>query len=257
MQQGDEPNLGLALGALALATVSFAASAADHVFSNATGFTISDNAAASLYPSGITVSGLSGNMSKVEVSLHGLSHSFIGDLNILLVAPDGQTVALVRRPGTESSTFGWGNDFSNAEITFSASATGPVSLANPVPNGTYLPTGGGSTNAYSPAPVGPYSIDLTTLAGVAQNGSWKLFIGDHAAGDTGSLSGGWTLNITTELSVTCASEGYTGTQLTWCRNICEMGYTGSTLNTLDPALDGPLSPTAVLRHRPQPVPTEL
>ncbi|RZA21085.1 MAG: hypothetical protein EOP93_04075, partial [Lysobacteraceae bacterium] len=30
---------------------------------------------------------------------------------------------------------------------------------------------------------------------------------------------------------TCASEGYTGTQLTWCRNICEMGYTGSTLST--------------------------
>ncbi|RZA21087.1 MAG: hypothetical protein EOP93_04085 [Lysobacteraceae bacterium] len=32
-------------------------------------------------------------------------------------------------------------------------------------------------------------------------------------------------------ATTCASEGYTGTQLTWCRNICEMGYTGSTLST--------------------------
>ena len=30
--------------------------------------------------------------------------------------------------------------------------------------------------------------------------------------------------------VTCASEGYTGTKLTWCRNICEMGYTGATLD---------------------------
>ena len=29
--------------------------------------------------------------------------------------------------------------------------------------------------------------------------------------------------------LTCASEGYTGTKLTWCRNICEMGYTGATL----------------------------
>ena len=29
---------------------------------------------------------------------------------------------------------------------------------------------------------------------------------------------------------TCASEGYTGTKLTWCKNICEMGYTGATLN---------------------------
>ncbi|RZA20177.1 MAG: hypothetical protein EOP93_06655 [Lysobacteraceae bacterium] len=31
-------------------------------------------------------------------------------------------------------------------------------------------------------------------------------------------------------TTTCASEGYTGTQLTWCRNICEMNYTGSTLS---------------------------
>jgi hypothetical protein len=30
--------------------------------------------------------------------------------------------------------------------------------------------------------------------------------------------------------VTCASEGYTGTKLTWCKNICEMGYTGATLD---------------------------
>ena len=32
------------------------------------------------------------------------------------------------------------------------------------------------------------------------------------------------------VSTTCASEGYTGTQLTWCQNICEKGYTGATLN---------------------------
>ena len=31
-------------------------------------------------------------------------------------------------------------------------------------------------------------------------------------------------------STTCASEGYTGTKLTWCKNICEMGYTGATLD---------------------------
>ena len=29
---------------------------------------------------------------------------------------------------------------------------------------------------------------------------------------------------------TCASEGYTGTKLTWCKNICEMGYSGATLD---------------------------
>ncbi len=28
----------------------------------------------------------------------------------------------------------------------------------------------------------------------------------------------------------CASEGYTGTKLTWCQNVCEKGYTGATLD---------------------------
>ncbi|HSD16276.1 MAG TPA: hypothetical protein VLC71_03310 [Thermomonas sp.] len=32
------------------------------------------------------------------------------------------------------------------------------------------------------------------------------------------------------VSTTCASEGYTGTKLTWCQNICEKGYTGATLD---------------------------
>ena len=31
-------------------------------------------------------------------------------------------------------------------------------------------------------------------------------------------------------STTCASEGYTGTKLLWCQNICEKGYTGNILN---------------------------
>ncbi|HSD17076.1 MAG TPA: hypothetical protein VLC71_07460 [Thermomonas sp.] len=32
-------------------------------------------------------------------------------------------------------------------------------------------------------------------------------------------------------ATTCASEGYTGTKLTWCQNICEKGYTGAALDT--------------------------
>ena len=38
-----------------------------------------------------------------------------------------------------------------------------------------------------------------------------------------------TLNYT--VTTTCANDGYKSTQLTWCRNICEMGYTGATLDT--------------------------
>ena len=38
-----------------------------------------------------------------------------------------------------------------------------------------------------------------------------------------------TLNYT--VTTTCVNDGYKGTQLTWCKNICEMGYTGAALDT--------------------------
>ena len=38
-----------------------------------------------------------------------------------------------------------------------------------------------------------------------------------------------TLNYT--VNTTCSNDGYSGTQLTWCRNICENGLTGATLDT--------------------------
>ena len=48
------------------------------------------------------------------------------------------------------------------------------------------------------------------------------------AADNAGNSNAVTLNYT--VTTTCSNDGYTGTQLNWCRNICEMGYTGSTLN---------------------------
>jgi hypothetical protein len=36
--------------------------------------------------------------------------------------------------------------------------------------------------------------------------------------------------LETPTTTTCASEGYTGTKLTWCKNICENGLTGATLD---------------------------
>jgi hypothetical protein len=39
----------------------------------------------------------------------------------------------------------------------------------------------------------------------------------------------WNGTVYYTLTQTCASEGYTGTKLEWCKNICERGYTGGTL----------------------------
>ena len=41
----------------------------------------------------------------------------------------------------------------------------------------------------------------------------------------------WMMGAGLTPPTTCASEGYTGTKLTWCKNICENGLTGATLDT--------------------------
>ena len=64
-------------------------------------------------------------------------------------------------------------------------------------------------------------LSLTTHAGI-QNGP-SVFEGSSF------YPRQWNGTVYYTRAQTCASEGYTGTKLEWCKNICERGYTGSTL----------------------------
>jgi len=61
--------------------------------------------------------------------------------------------------------------------------------------------------------------------------------GSASAGNTESFVSGFKIYFANLLSwslgagTTCTSEGYKGTQLTWCKNICENGLTGQVLDT--------------------------
>ena len=223
----------LALTALALAAASFAANAADHVFSNTTAITKTGSGAATPYPSAINVTALSGNITKVTVTVHGFSENLIDFPYLALVSPGGQKIMLFN-----GRSFTTNQTTTNANWTFSSTGSAFTAVAD-IPSGTYLPTNVFQDAPPAPAPAGPYSTDLTILNGsaAAQNGSWSLYVA-HAAGreDTALLiAGGWSLNISDDVpevpATTCASEGYTGTKLTWCKNICENGLTGQVLDT--------------------------
>ncbi|HSD15750.1 MAG TPA: hypothetical protein VLC71_00630 [Thermomonas sp.] len=185
---------------------------------------------ASLYPSPITVSGLVDNVIAVTVTLQGMSHTFPDDVDVLLVSPTGQQVTLM-------SDAGGSFDLNGVTLTFRADAATALPDSAAFGPGTYLSTNYGSSDLYpAPAPASTGATDMTVFNGPAANanGTWQLFVADDAGLDVGSISGGWTLTITTqepEPETTCASEGYTGTKLTWCQNICEKGYTGATLDT--------------------------
>jgi len=211
--------LSLALAGFALAAASFAASAQS--FSNPANIVINDSVPATPYPSTVSVSGVTNTNNKVTVTLNGFSHTFSADLNIVVVAPSGQSVALANRVGG-------GNNYTGGSYTFDDAATTIVTGdgSGIIPIGSYRPSGG-STNLTAPGPAGPYGSSLDAL-GNGVNGTWSLYVADQVGADVGQISGGWTVTFAPD--TTCASEGYTGTQLEWCKNICEKGYTGQLLS---------------------------
>src|SRR6185369_4018183 len=129
-------------------------------FANSSSITIPSGATASPYPSTISVSGLAGVVTKVTVSLFGLSHTFPDDVDILLVSPAGQKVMLM-------SDAGGGTDISNAILFFDDAASTTLPNTNAIGSiGTYLPTDfePGETLP-GPAPAGPYSATLSSFNG--------------------------------------------------------------------------------------------
>jgi len=151
------------------------------IFSNTSAITIPDSGQASLYPSEITVSGVTGTVTKVTVSVYNLNHTWADDIDMLLVGPGGQTVMLMSDQGYD--------DAISLNLTFDDDA----------------------------APAGPYGTLLSGFNGVDPNGTWSLYIMDDAANDSGSLSGGWELNITTGTGGGISyvrTGGVTGTSLT-------------------------------------------
>jgi hypothetical protein len=148
------------------------------------------------YPATANVRGEpSSGLSRVEVTLHNLRHSYPGDLDILLVSPSGAGIMLM-------SSAGGGIAVSNATLVFH-----PASQNYPVP-----PWQGriqsNQTSDYScwnwsgitnvpGAPDGPYSTDLNYLLDTDPNPNkvWSLYIYDHASGHTGVLQDSWSLQF--------------------------------------------------------------
>ena len=169
-----------------------------HQFANNTPITINDYAPATPYPSTITTSGLMGTIADVQVTVNGFAHTYPSDVGLLLVSPSGQAVVLMNKAGD-------GHPVAGLNMTFSAAMTNPV-----VPQSAQLSSGifrpadyktppyNFPTNVPTPPPVGPYVADLTTLNGNSQpNGTWSLYVVDDTPSDSGVITNGWSLAITT------------------------------------------------------------
>lgn len=162
------------------------------------------------YPSAITVAGLTGAITNVDVTLTGVSHTWPGDIDVLLVGPSGQNVVLLADAGGAT-------DIVNVSLTFDDAAL--TSVPSPIPTGaaTFRPTNSSAFSGTPPAPVAPYGVALAIFNGTVPNGTWNLFVfDDFAPLDSGSIAGGWSLDITTNgpvISAFTPISGPAGTQV--------------------------------------------
>jgi hypothetical protein len=177
---------------LTLAGTSWAA-----VILNSSPISIPDSGQATPYPATINVSGLSGTITDVDVTLGGVSHTWPDDVSALLVGPGGQNVMLM-------SDVGGGADLNGVELTFDDEAPGTLPDGAQITAGTYKPTQVSAEDDHpspaslpSPAPAGPYGASLSALDGAAPNGTYSLYVYDDATGDAGQLASGFSLDIKT------------------------------------------------------------
>src|SRR5207248_2431955 len=102
-------------------------------------------------------------------------------------------------------------------------AASAVPISGPCASGTFRPTNdSGSDGAVDvfrspapapaltdePAPVGTatFATKFNGLTPAQANGTWALYVQDDAGGDGGSISGGWSLNITQAIPPTTAGQ---------------------------------------------------
>jgi hypothetical protein len=199
----------------------FVAQATAATYSNTTAITIPAGAPtttmgpAAPYPSPISVTGLSGTITKLTVGINGFSHTVPADVGVVLVAPGGKALELMNCSGGDPTPAPINLVFDDLAATRLAQAPAPTS-------GSYKPTdhcaeansfnppgpGTGYGNP-GPGPSPPFSTLASTFNGLSPNGTWKLFVQDFEGGDFGAIAGGWTLDLTSATTIPTLS-GPTG-----------------------------------------------
>src|SRR5215218_4011892 len=168
-------------------------------FSNPDPITIPSVGRASPYPSNIDVAGFTnGRILDVNLTLHGFSHSFPRDIDILLAA--------AHLPGQNALVLSDVGDALNpaSDLTLTLDDQAAEELRTPLASGTFRPTNlqdafGDAFPAPAPTPRG--SAQLSVFRDSNPDGSWQLFVVDGITGDGGSIAGGWSLEITAEVDV--------------------------------------------------------
>jgi subtilisin-like proprotein convertase family protein len=137
---------------------------------------------ASPFPSPIEVGGFKqGQILDVNVTLNNVSHAEIGNVGVMVVAPNGKGAILMNDAGS--------GPVANINLTFDDEATAKIPDDGAVTSGSFLASVYEASNS-----TAPY-LALSAFDASNPNGTWQLFVFDDSNNDTGSIAGGWTLTI--------------------------------------------------------------
>lgn len=145
--------------------------------------------------------------SVTSIEVTGLSHTWIGDLQMVLCDPNGVGHLIFLRPGyLNPSGAGNSGDFLGGDYVFVESGgldlpTTSNTAVNPPP-GTYNQTFDSGGVTWVDGDQNIFNTPMSQITGPA--GTWTLKFYDWAGGDTGAFTG-WTLNY--------RSDGGTGTAI--------------------------------------------
>jgi uncharacterized repeat protein (TIGR01451 family) len=164
--------------------------------------TFSPSPASTPYPSNLFVTGLTGNISKVTLSLNNFNMTAPSDADVLLVGPGGQKfIPFSYIGGTTLAA-------ANVNITLDDAAANQLPSTGGVTSGTYKPTVHNTFQVSfpSPAPAGPHTTAAPNGTATFANtfgtlnpiGTWQLFVSTHGGTNaTSNFNGGWCLTFTT------------------------------------------------------------
>jgi subtilisin-like proprotein convertase family protein len=145
-------------------------------------------AAATPYPSTITVRDVTGTIQSVQVKLNGLNHAWPDDLDIFLMAPNGHVAAVLSDAGGEA-------DLANVNLVFHDDGSNVIPDGTAITSGTYRPFNHNPIESLPPGGVGVIGNNLTALAAGGVNGEWKLFVSDDLPSVDGGSLASWELEF--------------------------------------------------------------
>jgi uncharacterized repeat protein (TIGR01451 family) len=196
-------------------------------YANSAAIIIPQYGAGTPYPSQILVSGLTnlagGNLliSKVTATLNGFAHSFPHDVNVLLDSPSGQELIMMGHAGGPYGA-------TNLTLTFDDAATQSLPAGQLV-SGVYVPTDYPPADLFPGLAAASGSDVMALFNGTSANGVWSLYVYDDTPGDSGIITGGWSLGLTAvnpllAATMTNSPESvYSGNSLTYQITVTNLG----------------------------------